>query len=56
MYSDHSQVALTVDIGNSDKSIALVKNIKSGEISDKIEGVSQIEFLGDKKVFYVEWK
>ena len=54
MNSDHSQVAFTVDIGNSERCTGAVKNIKTGAISDKIEGVSQIEFLGDNEVFYVE--
>ena len=48
MNSDHSLIAFTVDIGNSERCTAGLKNMTTGQFEPnfKLEGVSQVEFFG----------
>lgn len=52
MNGDHSMIAFTVDIGNSEKATAGLKDMKSGRVVPdfKLENVSQVEFFGQEFV------
>lgn len=57
MNDDHSMVAFTLDIGNTEKITGGIKDMQTGEIlmNIKLEGISQIEFgAGRDIIYYVE--
>ena len=56
MNDDHSMVAFTVDIGNTEKLTGGIKDMAKNEVlkNIKLEGISQIEFgRGRDTIFYV---
>lgn len=57
MNDDHSLIAFTIDIGNTERLTGGIKDMKKNEVlkNIKLEGVSQIEFgRGHDTIFYVE--
>lgn len=53
MNEDHSLIAFTVDIGNTERMTAGVKDMSSGQILDvKIDDVSHVEFFGTQGDLY----
>lgn len=57
MNDDHSLIAFTIDIGNTERLTGGIKDMKKNQVlkNIKLEGVSQIEFgRGHDTIFYVE--
>lgn len=57
MNDDHSLIAFTLDIGNTEKLTGGIKDMKSGEVlkNIKLENISQMEFgRGRDTIYYVE--
>lgn len=56
MNDDHSLIAFTLDIGNTERLTGGIKDMQTKEIMKiKLEGISQIEFgRGRDTIFYVE--
>ena len=57
MNDDHSLVAFTLDIGNTERITGGIKDMGKNEVlrNVKLEGISQIEFgEGRYTIFYVE--
>lgn len=40
MNEDHSKIAFTVDIGNTERCTGGVKDMKTGKVSHKVENIS----------------
>ena len=57
MNDDHSMIAYTLDIGNTERLTGGIKDMKTNEVlkNIKLEGISQIEFgRGRENIYYVE--
>ena len=57
MNDDHSMIAFTLDIGNTERLTGGIKDMQKNEVlkNIKLEGISQIEFgRGRESIYYVE--
>jgi protease II len=54
MNDDHSKIAFTVDIGNTERCTGGIKDMKTGKVSHKIENISQMEFVKGGDLLVVE--
>ena len=57
MNDDHSMIAFTLDIGNTERLTGGIKDMLKNEVlkNIKLEGISQIEFgRGRDSIYYVE--
>jgi protease II len=55
MSDNHELAAFTLDIGNTERLVGGIKDLKTGLVlPNKLENISQIEFGVDRQVFYTE--
>ena len=57
MNDDHSMIAFTLDVGNTERLTGGIKDMKNNEVlkNIRLENISQIEFgRGRETIYYVE--